>query len=163
MPCSPALPSSRKRGGNCSSSDSWLRSASAASGPSAPRCWRRPGPAAGGPGSPPCSRAVSTSAILLAGRSPRVVFLVGVLPALLVFWIRKEVPETDEWHWARREAKDAPSGIADLFRGAVRRTAVLTILVCSVSLTAHWAFLFWYLHHLSSNSRPVKCDSSWSS
>ncbi|HMF38043.1 MAG TPA: hypothetical protein VKF17_15460, partial [Isosphaeraceae bacterium] len=28
------------------------------------------------------------------------------------------------------------------------RTAVLTILVCSVSLTAHWAFLFWFQHHL---------------
>ena len=38
--------------------------------------------------------------------------------------------------------------IADLFRGEVRRTAVLTILVCSVSLTAHWAFLFWYQQHL---------------
>ena len=90
----------------------------------------------------------SCTTFLLAGWSPRVVFLVGVLPALLVFWIRKEVPETDEWHSARREAKDAPPGIADLFRGGIRRTAVLTILVCSVSLTAHWAFLFWYQQHL---------------
>ena len=47
-----------------------------------------------------------------------------------------------------RTAKDTPPGIADLFRGEVRRTAVLTILVCSVSLTAHWAFLFWFQHHL---------------
>ena len=90
----------------------------------------------------------SCTTFLLAGWSPRVVFLVGVPPALLVFWIRKEVPETDEWHSAQREAKDAPPGIADLFRGEVRRTAVRTILVCSVSLTAHWAFLFWFQHHL---------------
>ena len=45
-------------------------------------------------------------------------------------------------------AKDAAPGIADLFRGEVRRTAVLVILVCSVSLTAHWAFIFWYQQHL---------------
>ena len=36
----------------------------------------------------------------------------------------------------------------DLFRGDVRRTTVLTILVCSLSLTAHWAFIFWYMQQL---------------
>ncbi len=90
----------------------------------------------------------SCATFLLAGQSPRVVFLVGVLPALLVFWIRREVPETEEWQAAKRQATDASPGIADLFRGEVRRTAVLTILVCSVSLTAHWAFMFWYQQHL---------------
>ena len=85
---------------------------------------------------------------VLAGSSPRVVFLVGVLPALLVFWIRRAVPETDEWRTAKREAQDNAPGIAELFRGDVRRTAVLVILVCSVSLTAHWAFMFWYQQHL---------------
>ena len=39
-------------------------------------------------------------------------------------------------------------GIVDLFRGEVRRTTILTILVCSVSLSAHWAFIFWYQQHL---------------
>jgi MFS family permease len=86
--------------------------------------------------------------VVLAGYSPRVVFLVGVLPALLVFWIRREVPETDEWRTAKNEAKGDVPGIADLFRGDVRRTAILVILVCSVSLTAHWAFIFWYQQHL---------------
>ena len=85
---------------------------------------------------------------VLAGRSPRVVFLVGVVPALLVFWIRRAVPETDEWRAAKIEAVGVTPGIADLFRGDVRRTAVLVILVCSISLTAHWAFIFWYQQHL---------------
>ena len=85
---------------------------------------------------------------LLADLSPRFVFLVGVVPALLVFWIRREVPETDEWHAAKREAKEDAPGIADLFRGEIRRTAILVILVCSVSLTAHWAFIFWYQQQL---------------
>ncbi len=85
---------------------------------------------------------------VLAGSSPRFVFLVGVVPALLVLWIRREVPETEEWSTAKRKARDQTPGIAELFRGEVRRTAVLVILVCSVSLTAHWAFIFWYQQHL---------------
>ena len=90
----------------------------------------------------------SCATFLLAGQSPRVVFLVGVLPALLVFWIRREVPETEEWRAAKRQATAARPGIVDLFRGEVRRTTILTILVCSVSLSAHWAFIFWYQQHL---------------
>jgi MFS family permease len=90
----------------------------------------------------------SCATLLLASQSPRVVFLVGVLPALLVLWVRREVPETEEWRTAKRQATDASPGIVDLFRGDVRRTTILTILVCSVSLTAHWAFIFWYQQHL---------------
>ncbi len=90
----------------------------------------------------------SCATYLLARQSPRVVFLIGVLPALVVFWIRRNVPETEEWSTAKRQAKEASPGVAELFQGAIRRTAILTILVCSVSLTAHWAFLFWYQHHL---------------
>ena len=82
------------------------------------------------------------------GQKSRAVFLVGVLPALLVFWIRREVPETDEWTAAKRDVEGAAPGIAELFRGEAGRTAVLVILVCSVSLTAHWAFIFWYQQHL---------------
>ena len=90
----------------------------------------------------------SCATFVLAGQSPRVVFLVGVLPALLVLWIRREVPETEEWRAAKRRGTDASPGIVDLFRGEVRRTTILTILVCSVSLSAHWAFIFWYQQHL---------------
>ncbi len=90
----------------------------------------------------------SVATFVLAGTSPRAVFLVGVLPALLVLWIRWAVPETDEWSAAKREARGVPPGFASCSEGEVRRTAVLVILVCSISLTAHWAFLFWYQQHL---------------
>ncbi|MFM8284078.1 MAG: MFS transporter [Planctomycetaceae bacterium] len=86
--------------------------------------------------------------ILLAAFPPRTVFLVGVLPAFLVVWIRRAVPEPEEWHAARTHAAEAAPGVVDLFHGAVARTTVLTILVCSLSLTAHWAFMYWYLQHL---------------
>jgi MFS family permease len=94
---------------------------------------------------------------LLADYAKRTVFLVGVLPALLVFWIRRAVPEPDEWQGAKRESAQAEPRFVELFRGSIRRTTVLTLLVCALALTAHWAFLFWYLQHL----RNLPELSSW--
>jgi MFS family permease len=85
---------------------------------------------------------------VLADLPPRYVFLVGVLPALLVLWIRRAVPESHEWQGAHRQVGQAAPRFRDLFRGSVRRTSVLTLLVCALSLTAHWAFLFWYVQQL---------------
>lgn len=99
---------------------------------------------------------------LLAGSPPRYVFLIGILPALVVFWIRRSVPEPEEWLAAKarrvaakpdlppREgvldyepAVETERRVADLFRGSIRRTTILTIIVCAASLTAWWAFMFW--------------------
>ena len=85
---------------------------------------------------------------LLAAAPPRYLFLVGVLPALLVFWIRRAVPEPEEWRSAKEQAHHHEPGVRDLFRGEVRRVTIWVALVCGVSLTAHWAFLFWSQQHL---------------
>ena len=84
---------------------------------------------------------------LLAGAPPKFLFLVGVLPALLVFWIRRAVPETAEWHAAKANAQKPP-GLAELFRGETRRITIWVMIVCGISLTAHWAFMFWHQQHL---------------
>lgn len=85
---------------------------------------------------------------LLASYPNRTVFLVGILPALLVLWIRSAVPEPEEWHAAKALSKGSAPGFADLFRGNVRRITFLSLAVCTFGLTAHWCFLFWYLQHL---------------
>ena len=85
--------------------------------------------------------------LLLADQPPRYLFLVGVLPALLVLWIRKAVPEPEEWHTAKSIAREEP-GIPDLFHGDIKRTTLLVTAVCAASLTAHWAFMFWHQQHL---------------
>ena len=85
---------------------------------------------------------------LMSAQNPRWVFLVGVLPALLVFWIRRNVPEPEEWHDAKRQAGAQRPGIADLFRGNVLPITLRTIAVCSCALTAWWAFMFWHAQHL---------------
>src|SRR4029079_4844956 len=68
----------------------------------------------------------------IVSTQPRYLFLVGILPALLVFWVRKAVPEPEEWHAAKKRARDNLPTIGDLFRGPVRRTTLLVILVCAV-------------------------------
>jgi MFS family permease len=99
----------------------------------------------------------SLANFLLAASPPRTVFLVGVLPALLVLWIRRAVPEPEEWQGARDTAAHAQPGFLELFRSRIRRTTVLTLLVCALALTGHWAFLFWYVQHL----RGLPDVASW--
>jgi MFS family permease len=78
------------------------------------------------------------------------VFLVGALPALIVFWIRRSVPEPEVWRNAQARSKEheVTPRVSDLFRGEVRRTTVLTIIVCACSLTAWWAFMLWNQQHV---------------
>jgi MFS family permease len=90
----------------------------------------------------------SVAAYLMAGTNPRLVFLVGVLPAWLVLWIRREVPEPEEWKKAAAAAGARPPTIGDLFQPGLRGISILVILICSCSLTAHWAFMFWSQLHL---------------
>jgi MFS family permease len=86
--------------------------------------------------------------LTLAEQPNRTVFLVGILPALLVLWIRRAVPEPAEWQAAKDRAESNQPGFGELFRGPVRRTTIVVVLVCATSLTAHWAFIFWFLQHL---------------
>ena len=81
------------------------------------------------------------------GLGHRSVFLVGILPALIVLWIRRAVPETEEWRTAKARAGGYVPRISDLFRRPLRRTTILVIAVCSLSLSGHWAFLFWFPQH----------------
>ncbi|EEF62578.1 MFS transporter [Pedosphaera parvula] len=84
---------------------------------------------------------------VMSSAPPRYIFLVGVIPALLVFWIRRAVPETEEWH-AAKKAQEKEPGILDLFGPGVRKITLWTLVVCAISLSAHWAFMFWHLQHV---------------
>ena len=85
---------------------------------------------------------------LNAGHDPRNLFLVGILPALLTLWIRHAVPETEEWTEARK-GQEVPR-ISALFSPEVRGVTWRVLIICAVSLTAHWTFLFWQQKHVLS-------------
>ena len=65
---------------------------------------------------------------LLPPQSERYVFLIGILPALLVFWIRRQVPEPEAWRNAEESVAVKPS-VPDLFRGGIARTTWITTAV----------------------------------
>jgi MFS family permease len=88
------------------------------------------------------------SGALLKGHPPQWIFLVGVLPAFITLWIRRAVPETEEWTEARKD-QPAPR-IRELFGPSVRSITLKVMLICAVSLTAHWSFMFWQQSYIRS-------------
>jgi MFS family permease len=98
-------------------------------------------------------------AYILAPYPPRYLFLIGVIPALIVFWIRRRVPEPEEWRAAQTVSAARPP-IGQLFQGKLARTTFLTTAVCSLTLTGWWAFLFWNPQHLQSLPELASWDPS---
>src|SRR5688572_17368566 len=77
---------------------------------------------------------VGALTLVLPPQAERWVFLAGVAPALLVFWIRRHVPEPETWQRAGAAHEQKPSA-RDLFRGSVRSTTLRTTLVCALGLS----------------------------
>jgi MFS family permease len=74
----------------------------------------------------------------------RVLFLAGVLPALLTIAIRKGVVEPRVWRERKRQAR-----IADLFRPPLARRTVLATLLTTSVLFAYWGLFTWLPGFLS--------------
>ncbi len=83
----------------------------------------------------------------LPPHSERYVFLIGILPALFVFWIRRHVPEPEAWQRAEAGATAKP-GVGDLFRGDTASITGRTTLMCALGLSVWWLFTFWHPQHL---------------
>lgn len=79
---------------------------------------------------------VGVLTLVLPPGSERWVFLVGVVPALLVFWIRRHVPEPATWQRAEAAVHHRKPGARELFRGDVASTTLRTTLVCGLGLSA---------------------------
>ncbi|HEX9763846.1 MAG TPA: MFS transporter [Candidatus Acidoferrales bacterium] len=75
----------------------------------------------------------------------RAVFLVGVLPALVVFWIRRGVPESEVW---RRHKESAKAGVArvplsQLWAPGLRSKVIVATLMNTATLFGYWGLFFW--------------------
>lgn len=81
----------------------------------------------------------------------RPLFALGVLPALLAFWMQKHVPEPEAWRQTRAHAPARPwSGLVEIMRPPLlRRTFAATLLTTCV-LFAYWGLFTWVPAYLAS-------------
>jgi MFS family permease len=80
--------------------------------------------------------------VILARAGWRWVFFVGVLPAVLVLWIRKGVPEPTVWQRSRSEQK------RQLWRPAWRRVLIL-VSMNTCGMFAWWGLFTWIPAYLA--------------
>jgi MFS family permease len=77
----------------------------------------------------------------------RAVFFVGVLPALLVFWIQSSVPEPSLWKERVTPAKG--TSLNELLSQGVWRTGLLATLMNACGLFGYWGLFTWVPAYLS--------------
>ena len=94
---------------------------------------------------------LAAAAGLAVGSQWRYAYIIGVLPALLVLWVRSSIREPERWERARRietspsgrrpagEARQRLGSFSELFRNPQwRRPAILGLLLAAVGLGTFW-------------------------
>ena len=77
----------------------------------------------------------------------RLVFLVGLLPALVTLWIRKSVPESEMWKQQRAKQEAAP--FSEIFSPALRKNTIVLLLLNIFGLFAWWGLFSWMPPYLT--------------
>lgn len=90
----------------------------------------------------------------------RILFLVGITPAFLVFYIRRHLDEPEIWRKTatmRKEGKLGEKGqsftLRQIFRTDLIRYTITATLLTSLCMIAYWGLYFWIPQFLS---RPVE-------
>jgi MFS family permease len=77
----------------------------------------------------------------------RAVFFVGVLPALVCFWIRRGVPESKLW--LDRGRHQRAGSLRLLWRKDIRWPGILATTMNAFSMFAYWGLFYWMATYLS--------------
>lgn len=83
--------------------------------------------------------AALVSATVLPSYGWRAMFWVGVLPALLTVWIRRNVAEPPVW----QERQGKAGGFLEIFQGPLRRITIISTLLATTVLFAYWGVFTW--------------------
>lgn len=84
----------------------------------------------------------ATLAALLVGTEWRYAYLIGVLPALLIVWVRITVKEPEKWQQAKVEPTKTRGSLKELFTSSPwAKHAVLAMCLAAVGLGTFWALV----------------------
>ena len=93
----------------------------------------------------------AVAALVVAVIQPRFgwrpVFFVGVLPAILAFWVQRRVPEPDLWKQRASRKEKAPLG--KLLENRVLRNGILATAMNAFSMFGYWGLFTWIPGYLS--------------
>jgi MFS family permease len=103
--------------------------------------------------------AALVAGIVLHYANWRIVFFVGILPALVILWIRKDVPESEMWLERHRIAKESPSSVAQdgsnhtgftrIFQPPLAKYTFALLFVNFFGMFAWWGLFTWMPPYLS--------------
>ena len=95
---------------------------------------------------------VAWSVLALFPNNWRAVFFVGVLPALVTLWIRKDVPESEMWKQHRLPSENRPPAVRfrELFSGEYRGKTAALFFLNFFGMFGWWGLFTWVPSFLSS-------------
>jgi len=105
--------------------------------------------------------AALVAGIVLRYANWRMVFFIGVLPAVVTLWIRNSVPESLMWEEHRRLARENPTlepqgarkpgneSFSAIFRPPYRKSTIVLLLLNFFGLFAWWGLFTWIPPYLS--------------
>src|SRR5258708_17503987 len=80
----------------------------------------------------------------------RWLFAIGSLPAVLILWVNRRVPEPEIWKAARASVAKPPNPYRVLFGPELRRRTLLACLLAGLLQFAYWGLFFWLPNLLAS-------------
>jgi MFS family permease len=93
--------------------------------------------------------ALVAGTILSATRNWRLVFLVGVAPALVTLWIRTSVPESEMWREHKTAMKEAKAPFSEVFSSGLRKNTIFLFLLNFFGLFGWWGLFTWIPPYLA--------------
>jgi MFS family permease len=90
--------------------------------------------------------AAGVTLLVLPSFGWRAVFFVGILPALAVLWIRKDVPESEIW---LARGKEKSTSLRLMWRPDIRWKGVIATLMNACAMFGYWGLFTWIPGYLA--------------